>query len=157
MKITLLQIGETSEKYLLEAINIYQNRLKNYIPLSIITIPALKNVASLKPTEIKTKEAKLILEKIINADFVVLLDEKGKKLNSSDFASFIQNKMNASIRNLYFVIGGAYGVDELIKTKTHFSLSLSDMTFTHQLIRLLFLEQLYRAFTILNNEKYHNY
>lgn len=156
MKIKLVFIGKTTDKCLLELIQKYQNRIKKFITFEIEEIPALKNVKNLSVEQIKDKEASLFLKKIEENSFVILLDEKGKIFTSKDFASFLQKKMNIGFKNIYFFIGGAYGFSSELYQKADLKLSLSSMTFSHQLIRVIFLEQLYRAFTILNNHPYHN-
>lgn len=156
MKITLLQLSKTDDPNIQNLISTYQSRLKHYIPFQIITIPPLKNAKNLTPLQFRQKEAELILNHIQNREYVVLLDETGKELTSKDFAAFISKTMNQSIRELTFLIGGAFGVSDQIKKSVKMQLSLSRMTFPHQLIRPIFLEQLYRAFTIIRNEPYHN-
>jgi len=156
LKIKLVFIGKTTDKCLLELIQKYQNRIKKFITFEIEEIPALKNVKNLSVEQIKDKEASLFLKKIEENSFVILLDEKGKIFTSKDFASFLQKKMNIGFKNIYFFIGGAYGFSSELYQKADLKLSLSSMTFSHQLIRVIFLEQLYRAFTILNNHPYHN-
>jgi 23S rRNA (pseudouridine1915-N3)-methyltransferase len=156
MNITLLMIGNTSEPFVNEGYAHFTKRLKHYIKVKEIIISDIKDRKNLNPDQIKEKEALLLLEKMNSVNFTVLLDEKGKELSSSEFAGFIQKTMNAGNRELLFVIGGAYGVSESIKQKADFVMSLSRMTFTHQFIRMIFIEQLYRAMTILKNEPYHN-
>lgn len=156
MNITLLMTGNTSEKFVRDGYEVFMKRLKHYIKVKEIIIPDLKDRKHLNTEQIKEKEAVLILEKLIPASYVVLLDERGSALSSMEFAGFLQKTMNAGNRELYFIVGGAYGVAESVKQKADFSVSLSKMTFTHQFIRLIFAEQLYRAMTILKNEPYHN-
>lgn len=156
MNITLLMTGNTSEKFVRDGYEVFMKRLKHYIKVKEIIIPDLKDRKHLNAEQIKEKEAVLILEKLIPASYVVLLDERGSALSSMEFAGFLQKTMNAGNRELYFIVGGAYGVAESVKQKADFSVSLSKMTFTHQFIRLIFAEQLYRAMTILKNEPYHN-
>jgi 23S rRNA (pseudouridine1915-N3)-methyltransferase len=148
--------GNTSEKFVRDGYEVFMKRLKHYIKVKEIIIPDLKDRKHLNAEQIKEKEAVLILEKLIPASYVVLLDERGSALSSMEFAGFLQKTMNAGNRELYFIVGGAYGVAESVKQKADFSVSLSKMTFTHQFIRLIFAEQLYRAMTILKNEPYHN-
>ena len=149
-------IGNTSEAFVLNGYDVFIKRLKHYIKVKEIIIPDIRDRKSLNADQVKEKEAILILGKLASADYSVLLDERGKELTSMEFAGFLQKTMNAGSRELYFVIGGAYGVAESVKQKADFIISLSRMTFTHQFIRLLFDEQLYRAMTILKNEPYHN-
>ena len=156
MKICILQLGKTEDEHLKALINTFESRLKHYISIDIITIPELKNTKSLTPAQFKEKEAELILRHISEKEYVILLDERGRETDSKEFANLIQQKMNQSIKELTFLIGGAYGVSDKIKEKIHFKLSLSKLTFPHQLIRLIFMEQLYRAMTIIRNVPYHN-
>ncbi len=156
MNVTLLMIGNTSEAFVLDGYNVFIKRLKHYIKVKEVIIPDIKDRKHLNAEQIKEKEAVLILEKLSSANYSVLLDERGKEFSSMEFAGFLQKTMNAGTRELYFVIGGAYGVAESVKHNADLTVSLSRMTFTHQFIRLLFAEQLYRAMTILKNEPYHN-
>lgn len=156
MKINLIIVGKTEEKYLNEGIDIYLSRLKHYVTFNIICIPELKNVKSFSNEQIKTKEGEKILEKIENSDEVILLDEVGKEFNSIGFSEFIQKKNNAGLKTLCFVIGGAYGFSEEIYKRANQKIALSQLTFSHQMVRLFFVEQLYRTFTIIKNEKYHH-
>lgn len=156
MKITLIAIGKTEDKYLIEGIDKYVNRLKHYINFSLVIIPDVKNTKNLTEAQQKTKEAELISKQLNNSDVVVLLDEKGKKYSSVQFSAYLNKLMIGSVQNLVFVIGGPYGFDESIYKRANSSISLSDMTFSHQMVRLFFVEQLYRAFTILKNEPYHH-
>jgi len=156
MNITLLMIGTTSESFVKEGYAVFMNRLKHYIKVKEVIIPDLKDRKHLNPEQIKEKEAVLLQEKLTNSNYTVLLDERGSMLSSMEFSGFLQKTMNAGTREMFFVIGGAYGVADSIKQRADITLSLSKMTFTHQFIRLLFAEQVYRAFTILKNEPYHN-
>lgn len=156
MKITLLVVGKTEDKYLIEGIEKYLNRLKHYIGFTLTVIPDVKNTKNLTEAQQKTKEAELILKQINNPDLVVLLDEKGKKHTSVSFSNYLNKQMIGSVQHLIFIIGGPYGFDESIYKRANSSLSLSDMTFSHQMVRLFFVEQLYRAFSILKGEPYHH-
>lgn len=156
MKITLIAIGKTEDKYLIEGIDKYLGRLKHYINFNMVIIPDVKNTKNLTEAQQKTKEAELLLKQLNNSDVVVLLDEKGKKYTSVQFSQYINKQMVGSVQNLVFIIGGPYGFDESIYKRSNSSISLSDMTFSHQMVRLFFVEQLYRAFTILKNEPYHH-
>jgi len=156
MKITLLVVGKTEDKYLIEGIEKYLNRLKHYIGFNLLVIPDLKNTKNLSEAQQKTKEAELILKQVSNPDTVILLDEKGKKYTSVSFANYLNKQMIGSVQHLVFIIGGPYGFDESIYTRANGSMSLSDMTFSHQMVRLFFAEQLYRAFSILKGEPYHH-
>ena len=152
MKVNLLLIGKTDEGFVNAGIQQYVGRLKHYLDFSMTELPALKNTNNLTEKEIKRKEAELIFKKISDKDFVLLLDEKGKEYASVEFAAFLE-KTN---RPITFVVGGAYGFDETVYKRANGMISLSKMTFTHQMIRMIFVEQLYRAMTILNNEPYHH-
>lgn len=156
MKVELLWIGKSVGNHVIDGIREFEKRISHYHGFEIREIPHLKNIDRLKPFEVKRKEADLILSKLNADDFVVLLDENGKLMTSVVFADFIQQKMLQSIKKVLFVIGGAYGFDDLLYKRSNFKLSLSPMTFSHQLIRVIFLEQLYRANTIIRNEPYHN-
>jgi len=156
MNITLLMIGNTSDTFVQDGYSEFMRRLKHYIKVKEIVIPDLKDRKHLNAEQVKEKEALLILDKLNSANYSVLLDERGKEFSSTEFAGFLQKTMNAGNKELFFIVGGAYGVAESIKRKVDLTVSLSRMTFTHQFIRLLFAEQLYRAMTILKNEPYHN-
>jgi len=156
MKIKLLAIGKTDDKNLISLIESYQKRLKHYINFELEIIPDIKNVKNLSQTQQKEKEGALILKKLSAIDVLLLLDEKGKEMRSVEFANYLQKKMNAAVKQLVLVIGGPYGFSEAVYKKSAGKLSLSKMTFSHQMIRLFVIEQLYRAFTILKNEPYHH-
>ncbi len=156
MNIRLIAIGKTDSKELNLLIDHYQNRLKHYVKFELTIIPDIKNVKNLSELQQKEKEGELILKNIQPADIVVLLDENGKRHTSVSFSNFLQKKMNTGIKTLIFVIGGPYGFSEKIYAISSAKLSLSDMTFSHQMVRLFFIEQTYRAFTILKNEPYHH-
>ncbi|PBQ31490.1 23S rRNA (pseudouridine(1915)-N(3))-methyltransferase RlmH [Sphingobacteriaceae bacterium] len=156
MRITLLQIDKTQDSYLTEGIEIYTKRLKNYTALDIMTINVPKAVRQRTFNEQKTEEAKLIFNHVATDDFLVLLDDKGKEYTSPDFARFIAQKQNASTKRLIFLIGGPFGFDQKIYDRADGKVSFSKMTFSHQMIRLFFVEQLYRAYSILKGEKYHH-
>lgn len=156
MKILLLAVGKTDDKNLIQLIDIYQNRLKHYIKFELDILPDIKNVKNLSENEQKEKEGQLILKKLQPTDQLILLDEKGKEFTSLLFSSFLQKKMNAGIKQLVFVIGGPYGFSDEVYQKAQGKISLSKMTFSHQMIRLFMVEQLYRGFTILKNEPYHH-
>jgi len=156
MKITLLVVGKTEDRYLIEGIEKYLNRLKHYIGFNLVVIPDIKNTKNLTEAQQKNKEAELILKQISNADQLILMDEKGKKYTSIAFANYLNKQMIGSIQHMVFVIGGPYGFDESVYKRANGSISLSDMTFSHQMVRLFFVEQLYRAFSILKGEPYHH-
>ncbi len=155
MRIKLILNGKTEDAYLLEGISIYEKRLKHYCSFEQVIIPSVKAGGHI-PDQIKEKEAELILKQIDNSDLLVLLDEKGKHLTSTDFADFIEKQQLASVKTLVFVVGGPFGFAESVYKRANYTLSLSKMTFSHQMIRLLFIEQLYRAYTIIKGEKYHH-
>jgi len=156
MKISLLVIGKTDVSYLREGIEEYSKRLKHYIAFEFVMIPHLKRTKNL-PVEVqKKKEGDLILGKIRKGADIILLDEQGKVMNSREFSGFVEKKTIAGVKELVFVVGGAFGFSEELYKVAKGKISLSKMTFSHQLVRLLFLEQLYRAFTIIKGEPYHN-
>jgi len=156
MKIKLLAIGKTDNKHLIQLIEEYQNRLKHYIKFELEIIPDIKNVKNLSEIQQKDKEGELILLKLQNTDQLVLLDDKGKDFSSIQFSQYLQKKMNSGIKQLVLVIGGPYGFSDTVYKKSNGKIALSKMTFSHQMIRLFILEQLYRGFTILKNEPYHH-
>ncbi|MFI1743067.1 23S rRNA (pseudouridine(1915)-N(3))-methyltransferase RlmH [Thalassobellus sediminis] len=156
MTIKLLAIGKTDNKELLALITEYQKRLGFYINFSLEIIPDIKNVKNLSEVQQKQKEGELILKKLNNTDILILLDENGKQLDSIGFSAYLQKHMNSGIKQLVFVIGGPYGFSEDIYKKANGKISLSKMTFSHQMVRLFIIEQLYRGFTILKNEPYHH-
>jgi len=156
MKITLLTIGKTEDSYIKEGIEKYLKRLKHYISFKILELPELKNTKSLTIDQQKAREAELINKNILNTDQLILLDEKGKELSSVQFSGFLNKKMLGSVQHLVFVVGGPYGFDPSIQNRADDKISLSKMTFSHQMVRLFFVEQLYRSFTILKGEPYHH-
>ncbi len=156
MKIDLVLIGKSDQKYLQEGIDIYLKRLKHYCQFEMKVIPDLKSTKSLSEEQQKEKEGELILNLIKDSDFVMLLDERGDSLSSVDYAQFIEKRQVAGTRKLSFVIGGPYGFSKEVYAKANAKLSLSAMTFSHQMVRLIFVEQLYRAYTIINGEPYHH-
>jgi 23S rRNA (pseudouridine1915-N3)-methyltransferase len=156
MTIKLVCIGKTDKNELEALINIYSDRLKHYIKFELEIIPDLKKVKNLDENQQKTKEGELILSGIQNSDFLVLMDENGKQFSSESFSEYIQKRMNTGLKRLIFVIGGPYGFSEEVYNRANSKVSLSKMTFSHQMVRLFFVEQLYRAFTILKNEPYHH-
>ena len=156
MKIKLLAIGKTDSKALDELIADYGKRLNRYLTFELEIIPDIKNSKNLSETEQMNKEALAILNKLEKDDHLILLDERGKEFHSIGFANYLQQKMNAGIRKLVFVVGGPYGLDPMLRQHASGSWSLSRLTFSHQMIRLFATEQLYRALTILNNQPYHH-
>ena len=155
MKITLLTVGRTDVQWVREALETYTSRLGHYIPFAVEEIPALKKAGALSQEQIKEKEGELILQRLKPSDEVVLLDEKGKQMRSLEFADFIQGRLNRG-RDMVFVVGGAYGFPSRVYERADGLFSLSKMTFSHQMVRAIFAEQLYRAFTILKGEPYHH-
>lgn len=156
MKIELIYIGKTDNEYLKTGINEYSKRLKHYLPFSLIEIPDIKNTKNMSVEMQKQKEGELLLAKFDNKKQVLLLDEKGKEFSSEGFAQFIDQKNLSYAGDLCFVIGGPYGFSEEVYARANQKISLSKMTFSHQMIRLLFTEQLYRAMTIIKGEPYHH-
>lgn len=156
MKIKLLTIGKTDSVHLEQLIREYGSRLGHYIHFGLESIPDLKNVKNLSEELQKQKEGGLILKHVNTSDMLILLDENGKQFGSVDFSEYLQKKMNSGIKQLVFVIGGPYGFGEAVQKRANGRVSLSKMTFSHQMVRLFFVEQLYRAFTILRNEPYHH-
>lgn len=156
MKISLLVIGKTDAGYFSQGIQEYENRLKHYLPFEMQVIPDIKNVKNLSEEQQKEREGEFILKNLLAGDYLVLLDERGKDFSSLQFASYIEKKTHTISKRLIFVIGGPYGFSKAIYDKAAEKISLSKMTFSHQMIRLVFVEQLYRAMTILNNEPYHH-
>ncbi len=156
MKITLLVIGKTDDKNLAQLIDLYKNRLKHYIKFDLEIIPDLKNSKNLSQEQQKEKEGTLILSKIQNTDQLILLDDKGKDYTSLEFSKYLQKKMNSGLKRLVFVVGGPYGFSYDVYKKAMGKVSFSKMTFSHQMIRLFVVEQIYRSFTILKNEPYHH-
>lgn len=156
MKITLLVIGKTDARYLVEAIDEYKSRLSHYVPFELTVIPDVKNVRNLSEAQQKEREGELILKALQPGDYLVLLDEGGREFSSTEFAAYIEKKMHSVPKRLAFVIGGPYGFSEAVYRAAQEKISLSRMTFSHQMVRLIFVEQVYRAMTILNNEPYHH-
>jgi 23S rRNA (pseudouridine1915-N3)-methyltransferase len=156
MNIRLIAIGKTDNKDLQSLINDYTMRLSFYVKFDLEIIPDIKNVKNLSEAQQKEKEGELILAKIGPTDQLILLDENGKTFSSVGFSDYLQKKMNAGIKTLVFVIGGPYGFSETVYQKAQGKVSLSEMTFSHQMVRLFVIEQMYRGFTILKNEPYHH-
>jgi len=156
MKISLYLIGKTDDTYIKDGFEKFQKRLKHYIKFETIVLPDIKKAKNLSEQQQKQKEAELILSKVETSDFLILLDEKGKEFTSVQFSSYLQKKMLAATKHLIFVIGGPYGFDQSVYERANDKIALSKMTFSHQMVRLIFIEQLYRAFTILKGEPYHH-
>jgi 23S rRNA (pseudouridine1915-N3)-methyltransferase len=156
MQIKLIAIGKTDQIELERLISMYQNRLSHYVRFSFDIFPDLKNSKNLSEKLQKEAEGKLILDKLLPTDRLILLDENGKEMNSIEFSTFLQKHMNSGIKRLVLVIGGPYGFSEAVYKKAGGKLALSKLTFSHQMVRLFIIEQLYRGFTILKNEPYHH-
>lgn len=156
MNLILLTVGKTDVKWVKEGLDLYASRLKHYIPFSIAEIPELKKVASLTRQQIKEKEGELILKQVGPQDILVLLDEHGREYRSLEFADFLEKQLATGAKNLFFTVGGAYGFSDAVYDRANWKISLSKMTFSHQMVRTIFAEQLYRAFTILKGEPYHH-
>lgn len=156
MKITLLTVGKTDREWVRQGLDIYVSRLKHYIPFSLIEIPELKNVSALSTDQIKTREGELILKNIRPTDDLILLDERGKQYSSVELAKVLQDKISYTGKDIIFVIGGAYGFSQAVYDRANSKISLSKMTFSHQMVRAIFAEQIYRAFTIMRGEPYHH-
>lgn len=156
MKITLLTVGKTDKDWVRQGMDIYVSRLKHYVPFSVVEIPELKNVSALTKDQIKVREGELILKNIRTSDDLILLDERGKEYTSLELAKVIQDKMTYGGRDLVYVIGGAYGFSDAVYRRADSKMSLSRMTFSHQMVRAIFAEQIYRAFTIIKGEPYHH-
>lgn len=157
MKLILLTVGKTNIKWVSEGLGVYSSRLSHYIPFEMREIPELKNVGSYSEEQIKTAEGKLILKNVKDSDEVILLDEHGKEYRSIEFAAFLKKHMtDFSSRDMVFVIGGAYGFSDEVYARASGKISLSKMTFSHQMVRTIFVEQLYRACTIIKGESYHH-
>lgn len=156
MKITFLVVGKTSEPWAIQAIQEYEHRLKHYFSFQTVVIQTPKSASKFTPDQLKQYEAEQILSFLKPGEKMVLLDEKGSMHTSEDFAQYVQKKLNAGIRNLIFVVGGPFGFAPSVYEACDERISLSKMTLTHQMVRVLFIEQLYRAGTILRNESYHH-
>ena len=156
MKIKLIAIGKTDSKDLQPLIEEYSKRLSFYVSFNFEIIPDIKNAKNVSKKQQKIAEGNELLKRIEKSDTIIILDEKGKTFSSVEFSVFLQKKMNSGLKNLIFIIGGPYGFSEEIYQRANAKLSLSTMTFSHQMVRLFFIEQLYRGFTILRNEPYHH-
>lgn len=156
MNMMLLTVGKTDVKWVKEGLDVYASRLKHYVSFSVTEIPELKKAAALSREQIKEKEGELILKQLTPQDTLVLLDEKGAEYRSLDFAAWLEKQLAGGGKSLVFAIGGAYGFSDAVYARAREKVSLSKMTFSHQLVRTIFAEQLYRAFTILKGEPYHH-
>ena len=155
MKIRLLLVGKTTDARFVSLIDDYHNRLKHYVPFSLEVLPELRNAKSLSEEQQKTAEGEMILKAVSTAEEMILLDEHGKEFRSMEFSEYLQKKMSAG-RDIVFVVGGPYGFSEAVYARANGKISLSKMTFSHQMVRLFFVEQIYRAMTILRHEPYHH-
>ena len=156
MRINLILVGKTTSKTFQTIIDDYSERVTHYTPFAVTVIPELKNTKALSQEQQKQMEGELILRQLQDSDYVVLLDEHGKELRSIEFATWISKKQQTVSRRVVFIIGGSYGFSPAIYQRADEKLSLSKMTFSHQMVRMIFIEQLYRAFTILKGEQYHH-
>lgn len=156
MKIKLIVVSKTDIPYLQTGIDEYVSRIKHYCDFELVVIPSIKNAGHLSTDDLKEREGESIIKQLAKTDYVILLDEHGHEYTSVGFAEQIQKQMNAGVRTLAYVVGGAFGFSPSVYAIANAKMSLSQMTFNHQMVRLFFVEQLYRAFTILRHEKYHN-
>ena len=156
MNLTLLTVGKTDVKWVKEGLDLYASRLRHYVPFSVVEIPELKKVSALSQAQIKEKEGELILKQLQSSDALILLDEHGQEFRSLDFAAYLEKLLAGGGKNVVFTVGGAYGFSEAVYARANGKISLSRMTFSHQMVRTIFTEQLYRAFTILKGEPYHH-
>ena len=156
MKIKLVVIGKTDDKYIIEGIKKYLERLKHYITFEYTELPDIKNSKNLSREQQKKQEGELLLKTINSGDYIIVLDEKGKMFTSREFASYMEKRMISGVKRVVFFVGGPYGFSDEVYSKASYRISLSKMTFSHQLVRLIFFEQIYRAMTIIRNEPYHH-
>ena len=156
MKIEAWFIGKTSPSYLQIGLDDYAGRIKKYVPFETVIIPDIKDAGSYAARDRLLKEGEKILQKLFPQDYLILLDEGGKEFSSVQFSQFIEKELNKSYKKLIFIVGGSFGFSPELLQRANLKISLSKMTFSHQMVRLFFLEQIYRGFTILNNEPYHN-
>jgi 23S rRNA (pseudouridine1915-N3)-methyltransferase len=156
MKITLMQTGKTTDEHIAELVDLYATRIKKYSAFEIVTLPELKNTKNMPVQEQKSKEATKIIQSLTDDDYVILLDENGKELRTIEFSGALEKMFFLPKKRIVFIIGGPWGFSEEVYARADYKLSLSKMTFPHQLVRLLFLEQLYRVFTIIKGEPYHH-
>lgn len=156
MKVRLIAIAPTDATYLREGINTYIERLKHYVNIEYTELPGVKKAGAMTKDELKKREGEELLKQINNSSVVILLDEKGQAFTSITFSKFIQQKLNSGVKSIVFLVGGSFGFSDAIYKRANYKLSLSQMTFSHQMVRLFFVEQLYRAFTIIKGESYHH-
>lgn len=156
MKVEFWVVGKTQFQYLKEGIEIYEKRMKKYLPFTTVVLPDIKNAKNLTSKLLKEKEGVMILNKLEKGDVLILLDENGKTFTSEKYAVWLNQQLQHSARKLIFLVGGAYGFSQDVYQRSQQKIALSQMTFSHQMVRLFFIEQFYRALTILNNEPYHH-
>ena len=156
MDVKLVTVGRTDVQWVKDGLDLYVSRLKHYVPFSVVEIPQLKNVSAFSQEQIKEKEGELILKQVAPGDAVILLDERGKEFRSVEWAEWIRQRLARGGKALVFVVGGAYGFSQAVYDRAEGKVSLSMMTFSHQMVRTIFAEQLYRAFTIIKGEPYHH-
>jgi 23S rRNA (pseudouridine1915-N3)-methyltransferase len=156
MKIALLQVGKTSEKYLTDGISTFKERVRKYTAFEIFTIPDIRGTRNMPAREQKAREGEKVLQFFKSDDYIVILDDKGKEFSTIEFSSWLEKMFMSQKKRIVFVIGGAWGFSDEVYRMADMSLSLSRLTFSHQMVRLLFLEQLYRAFTVIKGEPYHH-
>lgn len=156
MTIDLIVVGKTDSAEVNSLVEMYLKRINFYTKFSVVTIPDLRNTKNISAPAQKKQEGDMLMKQIADSDYLVLLDEKGREYRSVDFAAWLQKRMNSGVKRLVFIIGGAYGFSEEIYRRANDAISLSKMTFSHQIVRAIFTEQLYRGFSILNNEPYHH-
>lgn len=156
MKIALLQVGKTSEKYLTDGISTFEERVRKYTAFEIFTIPDIRDTRNMPASEQKSREGEKVLQFFKSDDYIVILDDKGKEFSTIEFSSWLEKMFMSQKKRIVFVIGGAWGFSDEVYRMADMSLSLSRLTFSHQMVRLLFLEQLYRAFTVIKGEPYHH-
>jgi 23S rRNA (pseudouridine1915-N3)-methyltransferase len=156
MKITLLQTGKTTDKHISELVDLYSNRIKKYTGFEIITIPDVKNTKNMPVQEQRAKEATKIIQSVNDDDYIIILDERGKELRTVEFSGVLEKMFFLPKKRIVFIIGGPWGFSDAVYKRADYKMSLSKMTYPHQLVRLLFLEQLYRVFTIIKGEPYHH-
>ena len=156
MEVKLVTVGKTDVPWVKEGLDLYVSRLRHYVPFTLVEIPQLKNVSAFSQEQIKEKEGELILKQVAPGDTVILLDERGRQYRSVEWADWIQRQLSMGGKGLVFVVGGAYGFSQKVYDRSNGLVSLSIMTFSHQMVRTVFAEQLYRAFTIIRGEPYHH-
>ncbi len=156
MEVKLVTVGKTDVPWVREGLDLYVSRLRHYVPFTLVEIPQLKNVSAFSQEQIKEKEGELILKQVAPGETVILLDERGRQYRSVEWADWIQRQLSLGGKGLVFVVGGAYGFSQKVYDRANGLVSLSKMTFSHQMVRTVFAEQLYRAFTIIRGEPYHH-